>query len=223
MFAALGGDLIGVLICVFFSKFRKNILETMLNVQPLAAVIFAASFILSFQPCRMMVPQLLTVVILCMICICLAFERQKNFTKTLSFVSVLFVAATIGGIFAFVMPSVSVYVCFVLAALCCRPFETGRTPHDLWQDVAFPMFVLICSFLSFIAASHLDGFSVSIAESAVMVMIGALLISARESGVRLMLMTAVIVVFGCYVFSAKNPASIFNQTGRIQKVVEKSV
>lgn len=223
LFAVLGVDLIGSLFCFCVPKMRKGILEALLKIQPSAAVIFAASFILSFHPCRMWAPQMFAVAVLSFICVCLAFERQKSFNKTASFAMVFFTAAVTGCALAFVGNSVSAYVAFVLAALCCRPVEVGRTMQDLWQDIAFPMFVLVCSFLSFVAASHLESFFVSIAEAAVMVMTGALLISSRVSGLRLMLMTAAVLAFGCYVFSGQNPDSLFNQTGRIQKVVEKSV
>lgn len=221
--AVLAAGLAGAAVCACFSAVRKNILESVLKIQPLAAVVFAASFILSFQPCQMLPAQLFAVLILNTVCICAAFERQKSFNKNISFAFVVLTAAAVGATPAFVMPSRALYTGFVLAALCCRPSSPDRTPQDIWQDIAFPMFVLVCSFLLFIAASHLDGFSVPVAESAVMVMTGALLISSRESGLRLMLMTAVVIVFGSYVFSARNSDSVFNRTGRIQNVIERSV
>lgn len=223
LFAVLTAGLAGAVVCAGFSKIRRNILEPALKAQPLAAVVFAASYILSFQPCQMLPAQLFAVLILNTACICAAFERRNGFRTNASFYFAVSAAAAAGGTAAFVMPSRLVYAGFVLAALCCRPAAAGRTPQDIWQDIAFPMFVLVCSFLLFIAASHWDGFSVSLAESAVMVMTGALLISSRESGVRLMLMTAVIIVFGSYVFSARNSDSVFNRTGKIQSVIERSV
>lgn len=222
-FAVLAAGLAGAAVCACFSEIRKTVFEAVLKVQPLAAVVFAASFILSFQPCRMLPAQLFAVLILNAVCVCAAFERQKSFNNKISFALAVFTAAAAGGALAFALSSRAVYTGFVLAALCCRPASPDRTPQDIWQDIAFPMFVLVCSFLLFIAASHLDGFAVSTAEAAVMVMTGALLISSRESGLRLMLMTAVVIVFGSYVFSARNSDSVFNRTGRIQSVVERSV
>ncbi len=222
-FIILAAGLIAGIICLFVSRIRKTVSETALKIQPLAAVVFAASFILSFQPGQMMPAQLFAVLVLTVVCLCQGGEGRKIFKNNMSFVLTVCGAGAFGGAVAFLPYSLLIYPGFVLAALCCRPAQPGRTAQEIWNDIAFPVFMLICSFLVFISASHMDGFSVSLAESAVMVMAGALPVSSRGSGVRLMLMTAVVVVFGCYVFSARNTDSVFSQKNRIQPVAQRIV
>lgn len=218
--AVLAAGLAGALFCAGFSGVRKTVSAFALKIQPLAAVVFAASFILSFHPRQMIPAQLSAVLILNTVCVCAAFEHQKNFHKKASFALVALIAAAAGALGGLIS-SGALYTGFALAALCCRPAAARRAPQEIWLDIAFPISVLVGSFLLFVGASHLNGFSVSTAESAVMVMTGALPVLSRESGLRLMLMTAAVIVFGSYVFSASNPDSVFNRTGGVQSVAER--
>lgn len=213
------------LVCLgaFFPKIHKDLLTASLKAQPLAAVIFTSSFILSFLSDLMILIQLFAVLILNTVCVCMAYERKKEFKKK-SFFGICFLSAAVfGSLSAVCLPSSVSYLPFVLASLACRPFKEGRTPQDLWKDIAFPLFVLVCSFLLFVAASHAENFSFQIGQYIVMIMVGGLLISAGTSGMRLMLMSAVLIVFGCYVFSAQNPQSLFNGSGRGQVKIQRTI
>ncbi len=53
-------------------------------------------------------------------------------------------------------------------------------------------------------AGHARDFHPVVAQVAALVMAGALPVCAKSSGVRLALMTAVVIVFGTYVFSAED-------------------
>ena len=215
--------MIAIIICADLPKVRKKMLPLALNMQPLAAVLFASSVILSFFPCRMAEIQLIIAVILNAVCLCLVFERQNFFHKKISFVCVVLAAALSGGITVFLAPFRLISLVFVLAALLCRPASENITAQDIWKDLAFPVFVLVGAFLVFISASHMDAFSLPVAQAAVMVMTGALLISCRGSGLRLMLMTLVMIVFGSYVFSVRSPDSFFYKTTRVPVKIEKKI
>ena len=212
-----------VCLCAFFPKIHKDLLVSSLKAQPLAAVVFTSSFILSFLSDFMITVQLFAVLIFNTICICMAYDRRKDFRKTFSFWICFSAAILFGSVLSLCLPSSVSYLLFVLASLACRPFEKDRSPQEIWKDVAFPLFVLVCSFLLFIAASHAENFSVQIGQSVVMVMVGSLLVTAGSSGIRLMLMSAVMVIFGCYVFSIQNPNSVFNGSGHGQVQIQRTM
>ena len=160
----------------------------------------------------MMWPQLFSVLVLNTVCICTAFENSDGFSRKTSF-GLLCAGALIGTGCGFSGRTGLLYVCFVVLSLLCGPKNGGRTIQDIWKDVAFPLFVLVGAFIVFITANHGNAFPVIIAQSVAMLMTGGLLMTSSSS-LRLTLMTIVMMIFGCYVFSAQNPDSVFNRSGR---------
>lgn len=198
----------------FFPKTRKNVLETVVKLQPPAAVVFTATFVLSFLPYSMRWPQLFSVLVLNTVCLCMMFEKQPLFTRR-GFFGLLCGGALIGTGIAFSGHTGLIYIGFVVLSLLCRPKEGGKTAHELWKDIAFPLFVLIGSFLLFIAANHGGSVSPVITQSIVMLMTGGLLMMPSSS-LRLALMTLVLMIFGSYVFSTQNAESVFNRKPPVQ-------
>ena len=212
--AILAAGMISGLLLFFFPKAQKKVLETAVKFQPLAAVVFTASFVLSFLPYSMSRIQLVSVCILNMVCLSMAFEKQSLF-KNATF-SALFYAGALSGVgIAFLGRSGLVYICFVVLSLLCRPKTGERTVREIWLDIAFPLFVLIGSFILFIAANHGGACPSVVSESIVMLMIGGLL-TTPSSSLRLTLMTVVLMIFGSYVFSTQNAESVFNRKPPVQ-------
>ena len=157
-------------------------------------------------------PQLFSVFILTVTGLCSVFEKEKNIGRKQFFV--LFFVGAVAGCGIFLLSRIGfVYTGLVVLSLLCHPFGSEKTIHDIWKDIAFPLFVLVVSFIVFIAANHNTDFPSVIAESLVMLMIGGLLMSSSGS-LRLTLMTVVMMVFGSYVFSVQNEASVFNRTAK---------
>ena len=144
----------------------------------------------------------------------MAFEK-KFFFGVKTFFTLFCLGALSGAGVALSGRSGLIYVCFVVSSLLCRPKMNERTVQDVWKDVAFPLFVLIGSFVSFIAANHGGACPPVVAESVVMLMIGGLL-TMPASSLRLTLMTVVMMLFGSYVFSAQNADSVFNRKPIVQ-------
>ena len=211
--------LLAILICGFFPKIRKDILEKAIKLQPLAAVVFTASFVLSFLPYSMMWLQLFAVLVLNTVCLCMAFENLETFGLKMFF-GFLGAGALIGMGIGLSGRTGLLYLCFVMLSLLCRPKGAERTAQDIWKDVAFPLFVLVGAFVLFIAANHGGAFPELIAQSAVMLMTGGLLMTSASS-LRLTLMTIVMMVFGSYVFSTQNPDSVFNRSGKPLTQIER--
>ncbi|MBR1778254.1 MAG: hypothetical protein IJ752_06700 [Alphaproteobacteria bacterium] len=206
----LGGFL--TVVCSFLFKLHRGVLEAAVKMQPLAAVVFTASFILSFLPYSMMWPQLFAVLVLNAVCLSMAFENLNKFSRGLFF-SLICIGGLTGIGCALLVRGSFVYICFIVLSLLFRPEQNRKTAQDVWKDIAFPLFVLVGSFLLFIAANHNAAFPSVIAESVVMLMTGALLMTSSSS-LRLTLMTIVMMIFGSYVFSAQNAESVFNRSVR---------
>ncbi|MBR4126730.1 MAG: hypothetical protein IKR09_04050 [Alphaproteobacteria bacterium] len=200
-------------------KARKDVLETAVKLQPLAAVVFTASFILSFLTSSTTGAQLFAVLALNAVCLCMAFENLKTLSRR-SFAGLFCMGAAAGTGVAFSAHVGLVYTGFVLFSLLCRPKTQERTVQDVWKDIAFPLFVLLGAFILFIAANHNGSFPSVIAESIVMLMVGGLLMTPCSS-LRLTLMTIVLMLFGSYVFSAQNAQSVFNRKPLVQ--IERSL
>ncbi len=185
----------GTVFCAASAKTRKTFSTLAAAVQPWAAAVFAATYMTSCPFCAVAVGA---------VCVANVFENRKKAEKVFWFAAGIGAAA--GAAAAFFVP----YPAFILAGLLCRPAQEGRTAMDGWIDVALPLSVLTGAFLCLGVAGHSGNFSVRAAESAALVMAGAFPVAAGKSGVRLMLTTAAVVLFGCYVFSAENPQSVFN-------------
>ena len=211
--------IVSVLIAGFFPKVRKNVLEAAVKMQPLAAVVFTASFVLSFLPYSMMWPQLFSVLVLNTVCLSMAFEKISVFKRGLFF-GLLCEAALIGLCPIFFRQSGFIYIGFVLLSLSCRPKANDKTVQDIWKDIAFPLFVLVGSFVLFIAANHGEALPAVVAQSFVMLMTGGLLM-LPSSSLRLTLMTIVMMIFGSYVFSAQNADSVFNHADQSLVQIER--
>ena len=197
-----------------FAKARKAVLESAVKLQPLAAVVFTASFLLSFLPCPMTVPQLFAVSVLNAVCLCMAFENPDKLSlKALA--GALCAGGAAGAGCAFSGHVGLVYIGFVLLSFLRRPETRERTVHDVWKDIAFPLFVLTGAFVLFVAANHNGSFPSVVAESVVMLMTGGLLMTPCSS-LRLTLLTVVMMIFGSYVFSAQNAQSVFNRKPPVQ-------
>lgn len=197
-------------VCAVRPKLNREILQSALKFQAAAAVIFTAVFILSFLPQPLVLLHLFSVVVLGAAALCSAFELKKDIPGRKKFSVLLGAGAVLGvcvGVFA--RPCLA-YPVLMILSLACRPENPARTAQDKWGDIAFPLSVLIFSFAVFINASHATAFSQIIAEAAVMLMAGGLITASASSPVRMTLMTAVMVLFGCYVFSAQNTDSVFN-------------
>lgn len=201
-----------IVLSCFFAKARKTVSATAVRAQPLAAVVFTAAFVLSFLPYSMAWGNLFTVLVLNAVCFAMAFETPAATGKR-AFAALFCSGALAGAGAAFSSRIGLVYVCFAVLSFLCRPKEGARTAQDVWKDVAFPLFVLIGSFLLFIAAHRGGAFPSVIAESIVMLMTGGLLM-VPSSSLRLTLMTVVMMIFGSYVFSVQNQASVFNHSGK---------
>ena len=214
-----------ILLSCPFSKVRKNVMDRFVKLQPLAAVVFAASIILSFMSYQKVWLQLFVTLVLNAVCLFTVFEKKNLFERKTFFLLTSF-GALAGMGTAFAGRAVFLYVLFALSALLCRPGTNGKTAQDIWKDIAFPLFVLICSFVWFVSANHGGSVSAIIAQSVVMLMTGGLLMTSR-SALRLTLMTIVMIVFGSYVFSAQNTNSVFNRPSRtsvrIQAPLQNSV
>ena len=202
-----------------FAKTRKAVLESAVKLQPLAAVVFTASFLLSFLPCSMMAPQLFAVSVLNAVCLCMAFENPDNLSLK-AFAGALCVGGAAGAGCAFSGHVGLIYILFAVSSLAFRPKTRERTVHDVWKDVAFPLFVLTGAFVLFVAANHNGAFPSVVAESVVMLMTGGLLMTPCSS-LRLTLLTVVMMIFGSYVFSAQNAQSVFNRKPPVQ--IERSL
>lgn len=188
-------------LCAVPAKTRKNFSAQVSAVQPWAAAVFAAAYMTS---CPFVSFWLFCTVAVNAACTANVFENGKKAAKAFWFAAGVGAAAGVAA--AFFVP----YPVFVLAGLLCRPAQEGRTAIDGWIDIALPLFILTGAFLCLGVAGHSGNFSVRAAESAALVMAGAFPVAAGKSGVRLMLTTAAVVLFGCYVFSAENPQSVFN-------------
>ena len=215
----LTAGLVMISLCVLFPKTRKNILEKAVKAQPLAAVVFTASFVLSFLPYSTVWVQLFVVLATDTVCLCMTAEKSSVHSRK-SFGAVFCCGALFGTGTAFLGRSCLIYFCFVVLSFLCRPEKGERTIQDVWKDVAFPVFVLLGSFILFIAANHTGPLPSVIAESAVMLMIGGLLMTPCSS-LRLTLMTVVLMLFGSYVFSTQNAWSAFNR--RLPVQIERSL
>ncbi|MBO4520601.1 MAG: hypothetical protein J5787_05290 [Alphaproteobacteria bacterium] len=215
----LAAGIVSVLVAGFFPKTRKSVLETAVKLQPLAAVVFTASFVLSFLPYSMMWPQLFSVLVLNTVCLCMAFDKMSGSKRSLLF-GLLGSAVLIGACPVFFGQTGIVYIGFVLLSLLCRPVAAKKNVREIWKDIAFPLFVLVGSFVLFIAANHGEALPVVIAQSVVMLMIGGLL-ALPSSSLRLTLMTIVLMIFGSYVFSAQNAESVFNRSGQSLTRIER--
>ena len=191
----------GAVFCAASAKTRKTFSTLAAAVQPWAAAVFAAAYMTS---CPFASFRLFCTVAVGAVCVANVFENRKKAERAFWFAAGFGAAAGVAA--AFFVP----YPAFILAGLLCRPAQEGRTAMDGWIDVALPLFVLTGAFLCLGVAGHSGNFSVRAAESAALVMAGAFPVAAGKSGVRLMLTTAVVVLFGCYVFSAENPQSVFN-------------
>ena len=202
-----------VVVSFFSPDWRKKMFDFSLKMQPLAAVVFCVAFILSFSKVPMVLPMLFVTLVLNTMCLCRCFENKTRLS-TSAFYSCCLAGAVLGGTFSCFIPATSGFIFFVLAGLLCRPCERNRTFEEIWKDIALPLFVLLCSFALFLTTKHSENFPDIIAESIVMVMIGIFLMPSKVSGLRLMLLTVVLMIFGSYVFSLKNPASVFHQQFR---------
>lgn len=187
--------------CAASVKTRKTFAAQVSTVQPWAAAVFAAAYMTS---CPFAPFLLFCAVVTGAVCTANVFDGRKKAEKVFPFAAGA--GAVAGTAAAFFVP----YPVFFLLGLLCRPAQEGRTTMDGWIDVALPLFVLTGAFLCLGVAGHSGGFSVRAAETAALVMAGAFPVAAGKSGVRLMLTTAAVVLFGCYVFSAENPQSVFN-------------
>lgn len=201
-----------ILLATPFPKIRKRFMERCVRLQPLAAVVFAASIILAFVPYPKVWPMLFVTLILDAVCLCMVFEAADRFDKK-AFLVLTSAGSLAGMVSAFAGRAVFLYMLFVLLSLSSRPEPQPKTAQDVWKDIAFPLFVLIGSFIVFIAANHGGAFSLVAAQSIVMLMTGGLLMTS-SSALRLTLMTVVMIIFGSYVFSAGNSESVFNRSAR---------
>lgn len=206
--------------CAVRPKLNRKILQSVLKFQSAAAVIFAAVFILSFLPQPLILLHLFCVVVLGTAALCSAFGLKKDIPGRKQF-SVLLGTGAVAGVCmgVFGRPCLA-YPVLMILSLMCRPSDPARSVQEKWGDIAFPLTVLIFSFAVFINASHASAFSQIIAESAVMLMAGGLITASAASPVRMMLMTAVMVLFGSYVFSAQNTDSVFNAQRLAQTRIE---
>lgn len=197
-------------VCAVRPKLNREILQTALKFQAAAAVIFTAVFILSFLPQPLVLLHLFSVVVFGAAALCSAFELKKEIPGREKF-PVMPAAGAVLGVCAgiFIRPCLA-YPVFMILSLMCRPADPARSVQQKWGDIAFPLSVLIFSFAVFLNASHASAFSQLIAEAAVMLMAGGLITAAASSPVRMTLMTAVMALFGSYVFSAQNADSVFN-------------
>ena len=208
----LAAGIVSIVLSCFFPKARKAVSETGVKLQPLAAVVFTASFILSFLPYSTVWGNLFAISVLNAVC-CTMVAGNSNGLRRGTFAGLFCLGAIAGTGIACLNRIGLIYVCFVVSSFLCRPKQEKRSAQDVWKDVAFPLFVLIGSFLLFIIANRSGTFPSVIAESIVMLMTGCLLI-LPSSSVRLTLMTIVMMIFGSYVFSIQNQASVFNRTGK---------
>ena len=149
----------------------------------------------------------------------MAFEKTTVFQRWV-FLGLLCGAALIGICPIFFRQSGFVYIAFVLLSLLCRPKANDKTVQEIWKDIAFPLVVRVGSCVLFLAANHGETLPVVIAQSVVMLMIGGLL-GLPSSSLRLTLMTAVLMIFGSYVFSAQNADSVFNHADQSLTQIER--
>lgn len=208
----LGASAVFVLFSPIYPKIRKKVLDFSVKTHPLAAVVFTASFVLSFLKYSMVWAQLFSVFVLSLTSLCMAFEKLQTVNKK-SFYWLVLLGALGGGCVLLADRISFVYTGLIVLSLLCRPFVSKKTIQDVWKDVAFPLFVLIFSFIVFVSANHNTDFPSVIAESVVMLMIGGLLM-ASSSALNLTLMSVVMMVFGSYVFSVQNADSVFNRKAK---------
>lgn len=189
-------------VAALLSKKTRRFAERLAwRLQPAAAVVFAAICMLTFLPCSVTAPALFSVAVLNLAAIA---DFVENRGAGVRFHAAAVVCAASGAAAGLLAPAGAGLTAFALSALLFRPRAGEPTAQELWYDVAFPLFVLLCSFVSFMIAGHARDFHPVVAQVAALVMAGALPVCAKSSGVRLALMTAVVIVFGTYVFSAED-------------------
>ena len=202
-------------VAVSASKTKRFAERLVWRLQPAAAVVFAAIYMLTFLPCSVMLPALFSTVVL-NACVMTAFVESKG--AGVRFWAAVCVCAVAGGTVGSFAPIGCGFVGFSLLSLLFRPRASEPTAQELWYDIAFPLFVLLCSFVSFMIAGHARDFHPVVAQVAALVMAGALPVCAKSSGVRLALMTLVVIVFGSYVFSVEDAGYSVRSTSVIEEV-----